>query len=610
MEFVKETKEALRAKLMNLTKSELEEFINFIRENFSVEETKALLTYMTALLKTKRYINQIKKLSLVEMLVELLYNDDFVITFYRHITKNEVSAYLYEKLVWEKETLNEGSIDFKFRDVFEEIEKRSYMDESFPLKDECALIFRKVTVTYKGESDYLFIRPPFKKILKLLSPIPMDYTLKALAEIPTTAFTYSNEDNIFSNIQLLSEMIENKLISFGKSNEKPMAKSLNLIKNTNTIHEFYGEKKLDTLVADMLTRTLYYYRERFEFKVKELDTLKTLLEYQFSDSLRFSISRVFAAHLKKIRFGRYVNQEKELFELLTYLMNTLPKASWVSIENIVNHTYYKEFYFDFENSYDTEDYRFMSDNIVENFFGKEEEEILRVGDHHGELFHEPILKGAFFYLAALGILELKYDEPKTPYPNIRAKDKEYISVWDGLKYIKLTQLGEYLFNRSLDYIPAEVVVKKDSLIKFDEFKPIVTVDKGNTLMIAKLEPFVDKLDNERYVLSYAKLFKECKNIKELKVKIEKFYSNIEKKPPKVFVDFFEECIQNANPMKRNLKQIVIELKENKKLLNLLMTNKRLQELFIKAEGYRILVFKDDIPKLSKILKENGFFLEF
>ena len=609
MKFIEATKVETRAKVMNLTKTEIEEFINFILDIFSEEESKQLLQPMTNLLKNKRYLTQIKKMSLVEMLVELFTNHGFVLTFYQHLSKTSLSAYLYGQLVWEKAILKKETIDPKFSDAFEKIELQSYMHESFPLKDECTLIFRQIIINYSGEKDYLFIEPSLRNILKLLLPIPKDYTLHPLTTSPQTDFSYSNEEDIFPAIQLLSEMIDNKLISFGKTNEKPMAKSLNLIKETNTILEFYSEKKQDAFVADILTRSLYYYRQRFQFKSKELDTLKTLINYQFSDALHFSISRLFASHLKKIRFGRYQNQQEELFKLLTYIIGAIAQKSWVSVENIFKHTYYKDLYFNFEQSYDTESYEFISDTVITRW-NEEENKVLSVGDHHAELFHEPILKGAFFYLGALGLLELKYDKPISPYPHIKAKDKEYISVWDGLKYIKLTKLGEYIFNLSSSYSPKEMVVKKDTSIKFDEFKPIITVAKSNTLMIAKIEPFVEKLDNERYILSHAKLFRECKSVKMLKEKIEKFYKNIEQKPPQVFVDFFEECISNANPMKRNLKQIVIELKENKKLLNLLMSHKKLQELFVKAEGYRILVFKDDIPKLSKILKENGFFLEF
>jgi hypothetical protein len=41
-----------------------------------------------------------------------------------------------------------------------------------------------------------------------------------------------------------------------------------------------------------------------------------------------------------------------------------------------------------------------------------------------------------------------------------------------------------------------------------------------------------------------------------------------------------------------------------------MRNQKLQELLIKAEGYRIIVFKEDVSKITRIVKDNGFFVEF
>ena len=41
-----------------------------------------------------------------------------------------------------------------------------------------------------------------------------------------------------------------------------------------------------------------------------------------------------------------------------------------------------------------------------------------------------------------------------------------------------------------------------------------------------------------------------------------------------------------------------------------MKNKKLQELVIKAQGYKVIVLKENISKLTKIVKDNGFFVEF
>jgi hypothetical protein len=228
--------------------------------------------------------------------------------------------------------------------------------------------------------------------------------------------------------------------------------------------------------------------------------------------------------------------------------------------------------------------------------------------NYHSLFFEPVLKALFFYFGSLGLLKLKYGDPISYYP-FAASGKRYISVWDGLGFIKLTELGKYVFGLRYTYDQKEIV-KKTTSLKFDEYKPIITVDKQDTIMLAKLEPFVQPYDENRYILSYAKIFRDCDKYKALELKIDSFYKHIEQNPPKVFDEFFDEIKQKANLLKRELKQVVIKLDEDKKLLNLFMTNGKLQELIIKAEGYRIIVLKENIPKVTKILKDNGFYIDF
>jgi len=237
-----------------------------------------------------------------------------------------------------------------------------------------------------------------------------------------------------------------------------------------------------------------------------------------------------------------------------------------------------------------------------------EDDELTGDDYYYEIFFEPVIKACLFYLGALGILELKYDDPKSLY-NIKAKGLPYISVWDSLKYIKLTRLGLYTLGINKTY-QAKKIEKKATTIKFDQYKPIITIDKSDTIMTAKLEPYTDKYDTNRYILSYVKIFRDCKTSKALNLKIDGFYKLFDTKLPKIFDDFFDEIKENSNMLKRDLKLITIELKNNKKLLNLFMTNKKLQEIVIKASGYRVIVSKDDMAKLTKIVKDNGFFIEF
>ena len=99
-----------------------------------------------------------------------------------------------------------------------------------------------------------------------------------------------------------------------------------------------------------------------------------------------------------------------------------------------------------------------------------------------------------------------YNTPTSKY-NIKAEGKPYISVWDGLEYIRFTDLGKFVLGLSAEYTPIEIQQNKTKL-KFDEYSPIITVDAKDGVTIAKLEGYADKIDANKYILSYSKIFKD------------------------------------------------------------------------------------------------------
>jgi len=599
MEFLKTDVILLRRMLHGKNKDVIKVFIDYIYNHFDREDLDKLTPFM----KSKSTLYQTTKEQYINLLVDMSSNIYLREAFANALGKNKVSEKLYAQLIWNDYSISTEdfckSVDYKL--PLPTVDMK-WGNDSKKLTDEFSFITR-YSNKYEN-SDMLYLSKEFSEVLRFFFPLPHDYYLITQQKPKDTDFNYSNEREILPFTKMISEMIKNKLIIFGKTNEKPSAKSFKIIKQSTSINEFYNQKGMDSLVADILIRSYNYFN--YDYKKSEAFNLKELVKSQFMDRLPFSITRIFMMHLKGVRFSVYPQQQKMLFDLSKELIYNMPKEGWVSFANILNYTYYREAYFDFE----SEKYKFVYEGKLDDPYddpydtGK-----ISVGDYHGELFHEPILKAVFFYFGALGLMELKYDKPISPH-NISAKDKDYISVWDGLKYVKFTELGKYVFGFSEFYTPKEQLVIPILNLKFDEFKPIITISKEDIISIAKLKPFVEQLDSNRYILSYSKLFKDCAHQKALKLKIDSFYKNIEKSPPQVFIQFFEKALKNSNLMKRNLKQIVIELKDNRELLNLFMSNRKLKELFIKAEGYRIIVLKENIPKVTKIVKDNGFFVEF
>ena len=551
-------------------------------------------------------LNSTKKMDLVSYLASLLSSEKNVVNIYKKLSSTELSNYLYKNLIWSN-SLDTVEVEVKYQHTFLKDSSVRYGVTQTKQDGNLLFITRLTRESYgfydtDEELDKLIINRDIRALLRILFVIPDDFNLEPVTNLDETEFTYSNENEVFNFINVISEMLSNNLVEFGKTNEKPLAKTLNILKSSTGINEFYSDKKLDSFATDMLTRSFsYYYWAAKKFKESELDSLKEFTLEKFQDKYYFFITRILASHLKKIRYDHHYLKEYKMFNVLTAILSDLPKDSWVEMQNILKYCDYREYRFDLENKYRTDNYKFECD-----IGGRESS--LYVHDDYNIIFFEPILKGLFFYLGALGLVELKYDKPKSPY-HVKAKGKEYISTWDSLKYVKMTQLGKYVFGFKDSY-EQKVIEKKTTKLKFDEYKPIITIDVKDTITQAKLEPYTDKYSEGKYILSYAKIFRDCKNIKALELKIDSFYKLIEANPPQIFKDFFAEIKDNKNLLKRDLSQVVIELKDNKKLLNLFMKNKKLQELVIKAQGYRVIVSKIDIPKLTKIVKDNGFFVEF
>jgi len=596
MRFTRLDEKDLRYILNESTNMELIRIIDFVDELVS---DKISIQFEIE----KKYT--LKKNTLVDYLKVVFTNEIYIGKIYAKLSSSKVSNFIYKNLIWEVNFIETAEITDKFDYRFNRVETIHYGVNEKYLDDTLSFVKRRKSHYYNSEDDLLILDSNTRTILKLVYPIPEYYELESIQTPDKTQFTYSNEEGIFNFINVISEMLKNNLIEFGKTNEKPLAKTLNILKNSTGITEFYGEKKLDSFATDMLTRSFsYYYWTAKKFKGTELESLKDFVQSQMDDKFHFFISRIFASHLKKVRYDSFYSSQRELFDVLKIIMADMPKDGWIGIQNIVKYCNYRDMKFDFESAYKTNNYNIKCDvlddeTITDTFY---------VANNYNVLFFEPIIKASFFYLASLGLFELKYNNPISPYM-IVAKGKEYISTWDSLHYVKMTELGKYVFGLVESY-EQEIIEKKSTELKFDEYKPIITVDEKDTITQAKLEPYTDKYDKNRYILSYAKIFRDCKNTKALEIKIDGFYKQIESNPPQVFKDFFDEIKENQNLLKKDTKQVVIELNNNKKLLNLFMKNKKLQELVIKAQGFRVIVLKDDMAKLTKIVKDNGFFVEF
>jgi hypothetical protein len=580
-----------------------ENYVNYVIENSTVANMARIVSAASSLIDTARYLPKKIKKNYVNLFKHLVCDVKFKQKFYDKLCPNDIDKKLYERLVWRDKSISENEAK-KYNLNADDTFRVDY--EFYSFSNNHSLIYYK-NDTYWGATKKVLIHPQINLILKFLLPVPDDFEIVEIKEPKPTKYEYDNEAGVLNFISIIDQMLQTNLIQFGKNNEKPLAKTLSTLKPSTTSKEFFTQKGLDLLATDMLTRSFCFYKwdTKSKFNAKPWDTLSDFIINQFNDNLPYSISRIFASHLKKVTFGNgYYHHQKEMFELIKIILDHLPETGWCSVENIINFCKYSDFRFDFESGWKTDQYY-----MVINSEYKWNNKLHCNSNNYYALFFEPIVKAVFFYLGALGVVQLKYDDPVSPYQEIKAKDKPYISIWDGLKYIKVTNLGNYVLGFTNSY-EAKVEMPDKTNIIFDQFKPIITLNEKDKISLAKIEPYVDTFSTNKYILSHTKIFQNCVNYKALELKIDNFYKTIDPSPPKVFKDYFNSIKQKANLLKKDSKQVVIKLENNQELLNFFITNKKLSSLIIKASGYRIIVNKDDIAKVTKILKENGFFVEF
>lgn len=211
----------------------------------------------------------------------------------------------------------------------------------------------------------------------------------------------------------------------------------------------------------------------------------------------------------------------------------------------------------------------------------------------------PFINGIIASMVALGALECIM----TP-----AGDDAF-SYFDGISHIRLTDLGRFLFGVKPDY----------KLKTNDNYTHAYELVNGPLLVYSRKEgnPYdnwlaeiADKQGNY-WVVTTRSFVSKCKDAEEVTDRINMFYDVICAEPGSEWVRFFntlETNNENGIEPYAGERMLLYEINpQNRDLQNLLMTP-HIAKLFLRVEGYRILVPQSNIEELKKRLREHGFIL--
>lgn len=418
-----------------------------------------------------------------------------------------------------------------------------------------------------------------------------DYNLEPLNKIEKTDVVYHGEEHVFEEMPLLLTYVKQQPIPTTKQG-RPTAAGLKRVLKATKIKEFYNEKGMTGTIKTLLR--LFLLLDLPKSKLQSLSSTKDMINYLvkgiYIKQRRNSVYDLFYFH-KSIYKSTYNNQGLE--DRMLIQLKKLPVNGWLAFDDIFN--------FLVTNC----DIIPLSHSIAYNeicFYYSHSDHPKKVKDLYNHLVQQPFIKGTFFLFAALGLVDIAYDNnPEEP-----AFKDDVTNPYQKLKYVRLNDFGAYILGLTDSYDAPEQEFTNELYLSSEAL--VITTNENNPTAEIILKNYMTKVSNTRYVTDYETFLNRCSTVSDIRSKIKNFKNTLNMDFPENWEVFFTELIEKANSFQgRSFK--VFELKKDSELIRLIARDEVLKSLVIKAENYHVLVKNKDLPTLRMRLLKFGYFLK-
>jgi hypothetical protein len=478
----------------------------------------------------------------------------------------------------------------------------------------------------------LYLPPMVRTVLRQYFTPPPEYSILPLDTQPTAGFHYTAEASILENAVLLGSLVEDdNAIEYDANGRKILKSSLKKVQNVCSIQEFFPDTTKSMKELEFLATTLVVKVARGDVGSAVIpnadadlavEHIRSWLQYlrgitKSAVESRFSALNTILFHVKKQYTSYDTYSEVPIGNDLFNILKMLPSdGKWVGTENLVRAALLKDD--DLMPVSDKDAASFLYCSPIKggpNRWLMYDKNFIADRDMARAMLLEPLVKGGMFLFAALGLVEIVYDLPKNTYHFFQ---QEYLSVFDGLKGVRLTALGEYLLERTESYTPAQASKQasaKAGSIILDEHRLLATLTASNPLLEIAMQDYmrlVSSLSSETgskiFTMDYTSFLKDCKDAYDVEGKIKTFKKRVKADVPAIWQKFFDEVVNKVEPLDEVFDYRIFTLKPSPELMRLLMQDEVFKKIVVKAEGYKILVLNKDVSTLRKRLEKHGYVL--
>jgi hypothetical protein len=435
--------------------------------------------------------------------------------------------------------------------------------------------------------------PSLKKIIqKYLGAF--DYSLEPLDTIKKTDIVYNASESVFQDFNLLITYFKQNPIPTTKQG-RPSAAALKQIAKATKIKDFYPNEKgiLGTL---KILLSLLLVLDASQKSFQKLRTTEAIIDHLLKNVyIKKERNSIFNLFFQYGGIYKHISRNKSngLENKILLLLKKLPINGWLSFDNVFNF---------FISSIDIEP---IAEDVADTeiyFYAIRSRSVLKLENPYFQYVQKPFVKATFFMFAALGLVDIAYDEN----PEIERFDKDVTNPYEKLKYVRLNDFGAYILGLKKDYVAPEQAFTNELYLSSEAL--VITTNEDNTTAEIILKNYMTKVSNTRYVTDYEAFLSSCLSINDIQLKINGFKEALNVPFPANWEDFFKEIITKTGSLQgRTFK--TYEIKKNPELIRLIARDEVLKDLIIKAEDYHILIKTGNLPLVQKRLLKFGYFFK-
>lgn len=530
-----------------------------------------------------------EKEKFLELLEEFYLQKDLFLELYASL--DEEVQKIFESLVWE----NRYYLDQTQRE-------RYFSEENRFLKElNGKYSFFKLAKDLKNR-EYFYLEHDIIRQIRSYLPIPEDVHLRHV-EKARYSWKSNNEKEILDNIEKYFDFYEQGGLSLSSSGKILKESKLNMKKYCSITEYYQDAKDLDYLKTETLA--LFFFLVKEEFRTKEQfqsKYIKEIVQKLFSTELvkedNYIYSSLFLNFLKGVKnIWQHKEHLQECIQSLLEVLEELQVGMIVSVEQIIKSLLFQDKY------YELIDVQAVKDYIYINEANYERTRITNY-EKYRDYIVCPFVKSFLFLLGTLGLLEVYYDLPEDN-GSLYLKNG-YLSKYDGLKYIRFTDLGAYVFGRRENYEFKRQEEESEILLEEEHF--IVTLLGNAPTKTMFLERIGQKIANNKYKISKESFLRGLEGPSSLHERIEEFHSKIQNPKPKIWKEFLEEIERKSDSIIYKPEYRVFQLKDDKELISILTKDSRFQNYVRKGEEYHIFIKEEHFALFAKYLKEYGYYV--